>query len=647
MKQAIILAGGKGTRLQERLHGLPKPLIDICGIPLLERQILLLKKYKFEQILILVNHEANQIISYCNEKNNWGLDIQCFDDDEPLGTAGATLKIFNKLAQEFLVMYGDTMLDVEISTFYNFHSQDNEAAVTLFLHPNDHPHDSDLVEVNDENEVIAFHAYPHESAKYYPNLVNAALYWVRKSSLIDWKDNVKKSDFAKDLFPQMLNRGFKIRGYNSIEYIKDAGTPARLDKVCNDFVSGKITKSNLSHPQNAIFLDRDGTINKEVGHLSNAEQFELLPNAAQAVKLFNTSGFRTCIITNQPVVARGDCSVSELKQIHNKLETLLGNDGAFIDRIYYCPHHPDSGFIGEVTSLKKQCLCRKPNTGLIDQAVKDLNIDINSSWFIGDTTIDMLTAKRAGLKSILVETGYAGLDQRVHVNTPFIAADLLSAATFILNIYPKLLQKCRSLAQSINPYRVIHIVGLSQSGVTTFANTLSQALQERGIRNHVISISHLFNLDLNNEMPDFEDSCLIEQLTDLLMLFVGKRKNVVTLNLPISSKTSTKKIIPSDPIIIYPEDVIILDNVDEFFDIQAKLETVDTFNMICNESQRKRRIINKYMNRKYTLDEAIELYNVNQINKASLATHHNITLIDMDEYYMDNKLQSINLYDNK
>ena len=118
MKQAIILAGGKGTRLRERLGDLPKPLIDIGGRPLLEHQILLLKKYDFQEVLILVNYASERIIEFCNSKNNWGLKITCIDDGEPMGTAGATLKIFNFLAYEFLVMYGDTMLEVDLDKFY-------------------------------------------------------------------------------------------------------------------------------------------------------------------------------------------------------------------------------------------------------------------------------------------------------------------------------------------------------------------------------------------------------------------------------------------------------------------------------------------------------------------------------------------------
>ena len=642
MKQAIILAGGKGTRLQDRLKGLPKPLVDICGIPLLERQIMLLKKFEFDQVLILVNHEANQIFEFCKSKNNWDLDIHFFDDDEPLGTAGATLKIMDHLSKEFLVIYGDTMLDVDLSAFYNFHLQDPQVAVTLFLHPNDHPHDSDLVEMDDQNRVVAFHSYPHESSKYLPNLVNAALYWIRKDALVSWKYDVKKLDFAKDLFPEMLKKKLKIRGYNSIEYIKDCGTSSRLDKVCSDFVSGKITRSSLSSPQSAIFLDRDGTINKEVGHLSEIDQFELLPHASQAIKLFNIYGFRTCIITNQPVIARGDCSLAQLKQIHDKMETLLGMEGAFIDRIYYCPHHPDSGFVGEVSSLKRKCLCRKPEIGMIENAVEELNIDKNSSWFVGDTTIDILTAKRAGLKSILVETGYAGFDQKAHISPNFVVSDLLSAAGFILNTYPKVFNRCINIARSIDKGSVIHIAGLSKSGKSTFANTLSQSLEKLKLRNHIISLDYLLDVSCYGKQ-DSMDYSLVEEIQTLYKSVINRPNIPIVLNLPINLASQKEYVNTPDPIIIYPEDIVIFDFNNALSLTQSKSKKYYNFYITCNEEERRKRVIDKYLYKKYSFDQAFDAYEISRIDKMNLVNEDAI-IVDMDAYYTKDKLELINPY---
>ena len=147
--------------------------------------------------------------------------------------------------------------------------------------------------------------------------------------------------------------------YNSPEYIKDCGTPDRLDASIKDFKTGKISNFNLNKPQRVIFLDRDGTINEDVDHLNNIKNFNLLEGVTEAIRLINESNYRCIVITNQPVIARGECSHDELENIHNFMEKLLGNEKAFLDRIYFCPHHPDAGFIGEVPSLKIRCKCRK------------------------------------------------------------------------------------------------------------------------------------------------------------------------------------------------------------------------------------------------------------------------------------------------
>ncbi len=433
MKQAIILAGGQGTRLRERLGQLPKPLIDICGVPLLERQITLLKTYGFTKILVLVNYEAQKIIEFCNSRDNWGIQIDCINDGQALGTAGAVLGAWDQLDHEFLVVYGDTMLDVDLSRFVAHHRSHNQAAATLFLHPNDHPHDSDLVEMREDGRILALHAYPHPTNTFLPNLVNAALYVIRKASLKRYLGKNKPVyDFGKHLFPEMLQNNDLLVGYNSLEYIKDSGTPARLDKVCSDFQSGKIAQFRLSTPQKVVFLDRDGTINVERSYISTPEQLDLINGSASAIKQLNTAGWRVCVITNQPVIARGECTPEELRQIHNKMETLLGHAGAFVDRIAYCPHHPDSGYEGEVISLKIQCLCRKPRIGMIEKLTHELNIDIRKSWLIGDSTSDIMTAKNAGLRSILVRTGLAGLDGKYQVEPDYSATNLQEAVSMLL-----------------------------------------------------------------------------------------------------------------------------------------------------------------------------------------------------------------------
>jgi D,D-heptose 1,7-bisphosphate phosphatase len=182
------------------------------------------------------------------------------------------------------------------------------------------------------------------------------------------------------------------------------GTPDRYYEVEKDLQSGKVAARNLSKKQKAIFLDRDGTINIYKGFLTKEEDFELIPGVTEAIKLINRSGYLAIIVSNQPIIARGDCTFEELQTIHDKMETLLGKEGAFVDAIYYCPHHTDKGFEGERPEYKFDCDCRKPKPGLLLQAAKDWNIDLAKSYMIGDTDRDIEAGDNAGCKqSFLIQ----------------------------------------------------------------------------------------------------------------------------------------------------------------------------------------------------------------------------------------------------
>ena len=429
--QLVIVAGGQGTRLKERLGGLPKPMVDVAGKPLLEHQVLLARRYGIEDIVLLTGHGAEAIRDYFGDGSPWGARIRYFEEGQPLGTAGAVLSAIDRLAERFIVMYGDTMLNADLSRFWRAHEM-SEAAASLFLHPNDHPADSDLVEVDENSRIVAFHPYPHDPGRYYANLVNAALYVIGRDALLPWKGRRDAPDFGKHLFPRMLAAGCALNGYRSPEYIKDAGTPERLDKAIADYKSGKIDRGSFATPVPAVFLDRDGTLNEEINRVKSAEELRVFDGVAAAIRQLNRSEYRAVVITNQPVVARGDCTEAELRRIHNRLETELGREGAYLDAIYFCPHHPDKGFPGERAELKIRCDCRKPEIGLIRRAVADLNLDLSRSWLIGDSSADTKTAANAGIPSILVTTGHAGKDGRYPDRPGHVFPDLGAAVRFIL-----------------------------------------------------------------------------------------------------------------------------------------------------------------------------------------------------------------------
>tara|TARA_B100000989_G_C19532956_1_gene471235 strand:- start:5390 stop:6685 length:1296 start_codon:yes stop_codon:yes gene_type:complete len=398
IKQAIILAGGKGERISKLYKNTPKSLIKISGKPILQHQLETLEKENISNVLIFTHHLSEKIEDFISKYRSKKLIIKCIKEKSPMGTAGSLLGNLEKLDEDFCVIYGDIIFDIDFRKFYKFHIFKNSDA-SLLLHPNDHPKDSDLVEIDDDQKIIKFHKYPHEENIFLPNLVNAALYILKKDSLIEYKNISNKLDFGKDIFPKML-KNKKIFGYRSPEYSKDVGTPERIKLTKKHFKSNFIKKRHFKNKRPCIFLDRDGTVNKENGHISKLEDFELLPNVAEAIKLINESDYLAVLVTNQPVIARGESSLENLKLIHNKLEFLISEKKAFLDRIYFCPHHPDKGFKGENLKYKIDCNCRKPKTGLFELAISELNIDKNKSWIIGDSHRDIEAGNRLGIKTI-------------------------------------------------------------------------------------------------------------------------------------------------------------------------------------------------------------------------------------------------------
>mgnify|MGYP002780895420 FL=1 len=436
MTQAVILAGGKGTRLASRLNGRPKPLVDVGGVPLLQRQLAALASQGVDDVVLLVNHAADQIENVVVERRRL-IQLNLVDDGDPRGTAGATLACLEQLQERFLVVYGDTLFDLDIGHILAEHANSG-ADATLLLHPNDHPADSDLVELDGDGWISGFHPYPHPDGAWLRNLVNAAFYVVERRALLPWAGRMAAGDFAKDLFPAMLADGARLRGHVSFEYIKDIGTPSRLDKAQGHLASGLVARARRKSRQRAVFLDRDGTLNELRGHIAQAEDLVLLPGAGEAVKRLNDAEFRVVLVTNQPVLARGEATQADLARIHARLESELGAAGAYLDDIRYCPHHPHAGYAGEVPELKRQCDCRKPAPGMVLAAAAAMNIDLAQSWMVGDSSADIALAARLGLRSILVETGEAGRDGKHEAASDHVVPSIREAAALIVAASPVL-----------------------------------------------------------------------------------------------------------------------------------------------------------------------------------------------------------------
>jgi histidinol-phosphate phosphatase family protein len=428
--QMVIMAGGRGTRLGEHARTIPKPMVPIGGQPNLEHQVALAARHGFTSLLFLVSHLADRVEAHFGDGRRFGVGVSYCVEDPPLGTAGALRHAGELLQDRFLVLYGDVFVDCDLARVWADHANHHPIA-TLIVHPNDHPYDSDLVEADAEGWITAIHPKSRPQDQYLPNMVNAGVTVIERKILASIPPG-QHLDLASEIFPTLALEGGRLRAYRSAEYFKDFGTPDRLARVRSDFETGKIARCRRAYPRPAVFLDRDGVINEHVSYLSDPAQMALIPGAAAAIRRLNEAGFLVIVVTNQPVVARGECTADVLRLIHNKMEALLGREHAWIDAIYFCPHHPDKGFPGEIPELKIDCTCRKPKTGMFDQAVQDWNIELSSSYGIGDSRRDVMAARRMGICAIGVRTGMGCRDCGALEAPDYLVQDLYEAADIIL-----------------------------------------------------------------------------------------------------------------------------------------------------------------------------------------------------------------------
>lgn len=403
--KTILMAGGRGTRIAELFPNIPKPLIPVAGMPILEREIRSLCEQGFKDLILTVGYLADKIMAYFGDGSQLGVKIEYFVEETPLGNAGALFRLKEKIGDEpFLLLNADAAFDVDFNRMVDFHKS-HGGLVTLFTHPNSHPYDSGLIIADDKGNVEKWLAKEDERPQWYDNRVNAGLHVIDPKVLemsldhldVDAETGLPKGkvDLDRQILKPLCGTG-QMFCYDSPEYVKDMGTPDRFHQVEADYKNGIVQAKNLSNKQKAVFLDRDGTINKYVGFLRNIDDFELIDGVTEAIKKINQSGYLAIVVTNQPVIARGEVTWEELNEIHKKMATLLGKDGAYVDAIYICPHHPDKGFEGERPEYKIDCNCRKPKPGLLLQAAKDFNIDLSLSIMIGDSDRDVEAGKATG-----------------------------------------------------------------------------------------------------------------------------------------------------------------------------------------------------------------------------------------------------------
>lgn len=516
-KSVLILAGGFGTRLKAEFPSKPKPLIEVNGTPILHHCVSECLKYGFSDILISTHHQSEMIRDSIRTSHyNYIANIDFINEPDPMGTGGALQLSVPHMRDNFLVLYADIYSDVNLSNVMDFHCHEN-ADFTTVVHPNNHPYDSDIVVFDAGSNIVRnIKSHKERSAnEILPNMVNAAQYVVNKSVI---PESIRKWDIAQDLLPYLLDGGKRILAYETLEYLKDMGSPDRLTQVENDVLSGKVASRNIETRKKAIFFDRDGCLNKHMDHINNPKDLTIEDNVPSALSRVNNSDFVSFCVTNQPVVARGELTEEGLQYIHWKLQTELGRKGAFLDGIIYCPHHPHSGFKGENVSLKVNCECRKPKPGMINSLNNSWNLDLENSWVIGDTLRDIGAGHAAGCWTVLLSSGDPRKEFDTLVNPPdFIFSDVATAIDFILGPFNSLYKVADQVAEQILACHKINIAlsGPSRSGKSTFASLLKRALCLKSRTVDIFSTDAFLKASETNHSRVFDDALAKRALSSL------------------------------------------------------------------------------------------------------------------------------------
>jgi uridine kinase len=299
-----------------------------------------------------------------------------------------------------------------------------------------------------------------------------------------------------------------------------------------------------------------------------------------------------------------------MRRINARMETLLGEEGAYLDRIYLCPHHPDIGFPGEVPELKIECNCRKPKTGMIDAARRDLNITTPSSWMVGDTLVDMALAHAAGLRAVLVETGYAGLDYRAAGWPDYTVPDLPAALDFILNEYPKQLRRANDLTARVSAGQLILVGGLARSGKSNFASVLAESLRERGQSVVKLSLDRWLLDDAKRGagvLARYDLSAVATILSD-------RKLDKVNVTLTGYHKIRRQRISTGEQLLLSPADVVIVEGT-VALSLARIFPEAHQFLVEIDEDERQTRVLREYRLRGMSDEAALEIYASRQIDE--------------------------------
>ena len=337
---AAIVAGGLGTRASAMTAGrIPKALLPVGGVPIIFRQMRVLQREGIAAVTVLAGHLGEQMQQALEpEGRRLGLTIKIIVEQTLLGTAGS-LTAIGPVSDDTLIVYGDILFDIALQPLKEFHRRQN-ALLTVVAHPNDHPRTSDLI-IEDEGYVKAILPVGRTRGDDYRNLVPGGLY-LASPAFFTKIEREAKADMVHDLLPTLAASEAKVAVYNTPEYLRDVGTPARHALAERDLAAGRVAAMNVSNPRPAIFFDCDGVLNEEPGPEGalRPDDVKVMPGAGSAVRRAREAGRLTVAVTNRPQIAKGLLTFEGLDHVLGRLEALLAQDGGVLDRILLLPTSP-------------------------------------------------------------------------------------------------------------------------------------------------------------------------------------------------------------------------------------------------------------------------------------------------------------------
>jgi D-glycero-alpha-D-manno-heptose 1-phosphate guanylyltransferase len=390
ISEAIILAGGLGTRLKSRVAKLPKSMAPINGIPFLKYQLNYLAQFEIKTVYLAVGYLSEVITDYFGD-SFLDMDINYSIEIEPLGTGGAILQALNETTtEEILILNGDTLFQIELNEYYQSHKA-SKADFSMALKPLNDFERYGVVKLNDDNTVIGFEEKQFQKQ----GTINGGVYILNKSALASYSFPLKFSferEFLESKFTEL-----HFNGYSSNGYFLDIGIPSDYDQAQEDFKNYDDWNIDKSW---TLFLDRDGVINKKIknGYVTSINEFEFIEGALESFPALNNHFGRIVVVTNQQCIGKGIIDEDKLNSIHDFMLTEIKKQGGKIDEIYFAPQ-----------LATENSEMRKPKTGMAKQAKEDFDeIDFNKSIIVGDSLTDMEFGQNMGMKTVFINPGLNG-----------------------------------------------------------------------------------------------------------------------------------------------------------------------------------------------------------------------------------------------